>query len=120
MKSDLNILGMMRGEKPGYSTDIETNPQRLAVVLMVSPEDAGRTYGGSLAGMSGRVNDPENVSLSIASKLDDAVQWMRMNSDTVPNDFTASVESVFPEADRLTISLKAGSYASGQNVNISL
>lgn len=117
---DLNILGMMRGDPPGYSLDMETNPQRLMVLLMVSDKDAGRDYGGGFASMAGEVNDPDAVSLEVSSSLGEALEWMMDNSDTVPDDFTASVEDAFAEYDHLTVTINAGTEDGNTPVNLTI
>lgn len=109
--SDLNILGMIRGEKPGYAPVNDENGQKLAVLLMVSEEDTGRSYGGGYAMMSGRANDPDAISLDVSSTLTDVVAWMQENDDTIPDDFTATVESVSPGEDNLVVSIMAGQEA---------
>ena len=106
--SDLNILGMIRGEAPGYVPESDGNGQKLAVLLMVSDTDIGRSYGGGYAMMSGRANDPDSLSLDVSSTLTDVLAWMQDNDDTLPNDFTASVESVIPGEDSLSVSIQAG------------
>jgi hypothetical protein len=48
------------------------------------------------------------VALEVSSSLTDVLTWMQDNDDTIPDDFTATVDSVVPGEDSLVVSLQAG------------
>ena len=106
--SDLNILGMMRGDAPGYAAAKEEDGQKLAVLLLVSEQDTGRAYGGSLSSMSGRVNDPDASSLDVSAALKDVLSWMLDNDPSIPEDFTANVTGTVVVDDKLAVSIECG------------
>ena len=106
--SDLNILGMMMGEKPGYAPDNDVNGQRLMVIMAVSPDDIGRGYGGNLADMAGKANDPDVVASEVGDALSDSLTWLQTNSEDLPDDFTAVIDSTDTTEDSLTVRMSAG------------
>lgn len=106
--SDLNILGMIMGEKPGYAPPKDEDGQRLMVVMAVSPNDLGRGYGGELASVAGQSNDPDTMRNIVSDALSDSLTWLRNNSDDLPEDFTAQIDDVSTTEDSLTVSMSAG------------
>lgn len=105
--SDLNILRMMTGKAPGYTAGLEMWAQRLLVVLMASEtKDVGRMYGGELAALPGNaVMSEDALELQITSSIPDALVWMKRN-EAVPDNLTATVESVVIDNGRATVALK--------------
>ena len=92
--SDLNILGMIAGEKPGYADSRVLYAQKLAVLIMVSDKDIGRTYGGELANLQGEasIDTEDTFRLEIATLLQEAVEWMKENDSSIPLEFDAKLE----------------------------
>lgn len=104
--SDLNILRMMTGDKPGYVDGLEMWAQRLLIVIMASEDnDVGRAYGGELAAMvGGAVLSPDALSLQISSSIPEALVWMKRNGGA-PDDLSAEVTDIVVDGDRTTVLL---------------
>lgn len=104
--SDLNIFSMINGSAPGYADEKELYAQRLAVLIMVSDDDIGRSYGGELASLPGKLNiNSDTIKAEIAGMLQEAVAWMKENDDTVPDDFAAELMNVYVTTDSLSIEI---------------
>lgn len=104
--SDLNILGMIAGKKPEYADENTLYAQKLAVLIMVSDKDIGRTYGGELANLQGEASiDNEDFQLEVATMLQEAIDWMKENDSSVPIDFNAKLEAVTSTADGFSITI---------------
>ena len=103
--SDLNILGMIAGEKPGYADSRVLYAQKLAVLIMVSDKDIGRTYGGELANLQGEasIDTEDTFRLEIATLLQEAVEWMKENDSSIPLEFDAKLEDVISTADGFSV-----------------
>lgn len=103
--SDLNILGMIAGKKPGYADEKTLYAQKLAVLIMVSDNDIGRTYGGELATLPGKVSiDSEDTfRLEIVTLLQEAVEWMKENDSSIPLNFDAKLDSILSTDDGFSI-----------------
>ena len=111
---DLNILEMIAGRAPGYAKITDANAQKLIVLMMVSDNDVGRTYGGELADLPGKtVGDLSIAQMKITSMMKDAVQWMKDNDPSVPDTFTATgtVEQV--SSDKLILTVNT--FVNGEN-----
>lgn len=106
--ADLNVLEMLRGKAPGYAPTTDVNGQQLVVIMSVSPEDTGRGYGGGLADMPGKVNDPELVKTEAVDAMNDALEWLRMNDENLPEDFTAVVDDAVADEDSVTLTISCG------------
>lgn len=106
--ADLNILGMISGQAPGYARACDIDAQKMAVLLMVSGRDTGRDYGGDFSIVSGEANDPDVMMSELSSTVDETVRWMKENDDSVPLGFTASVKALSADADRVTMTIVAG------------
>lgn len=105
--SDLNILGMIAGEQPGYASEKSLYAQKLAVLIMVSDKDIGRTYGGELAALQGEASiDVDGFRAEMSAMLQEAVDWMKQNDPTVPEDFDATLESVDVTPDGFTVTIE--------------
>jgi hypothetical protein len=103
--SDLNILGMIAGEKPGYADERTLYAQRLAVLIMVSDKDIGRTYGGELAALPGEtsINAEDTFRLEIVTLLQEAVEWMKENDPSTPLDFDAKLDDIISTDDGFSL-----------------
>lgn len=106
--ADLNVLEMLRGKAPGYAPTDDLYGQQLAVVMSVSPDDIGRGYGGGLADMPGKANDPELVKAEVTESLNESLEWLQTNDEDLPEDFTAVLEDAVTGEDSLTISISCG------------
>ena len=102
---DLNILEMLSGNPPAYSS-VDPNTQKLVVLMMVSDNDIGRSYGGELADLPGKISqDLDVLTLKITAMLKDAIQWMKDNDPSVPDSFNATMTVEKDGNDKLTLML---------------
>lgn len=105
---DLNILGMMMGEKPKYAPSADVYGQRLAVIMAVSDEDIGRSYGGNLSIMAGQSNDSSIMAAEVTASMDDSLAWMQENTEDLPDDFTAQIDETEASDDSLVVRMSCG------------
>ena len=101
---DLNILGMLNGDKPDYVDGLAMWAQRLLILIMASEEkDTGRAYGGELAALVGdAVLPPDALSLKVSEAIPDALNWLKKNSEA-PSELQATVDDVVQNGDHMTV-----------------